>query len=189
MNENLWEAVGAQVARGELGGAVQHLEERLSNCSTPRFKALIGGQFSNDPRHVAEEISQFISACEKSFEVKAVYLEMNGFDINPHRWYFDLFGYKTYVDNAETFDWLSEWDSDHWPDVTLTGLENVQGDFVWYSSALKTEDADEAVEFAIPLVMCKFAGLIAAATSTGIVQKHIPIFATAHDFDIIPKIA
>jgi hypothetical protein len=39
------------------------------------------------------KFNRFISSSERGFPVKAVYLEMNGFDLNYDRWYFDYFAY------------------------------------------------------------------------------------------------
>jgi len=149
-------------------------------------------QFQQRSQDVANEIGRFIHECEKGFSVGAVYLEMNGFDINPDKWYFDFFGYRNYPEDPEDLDWLSNWDSlGEWPNMTLTGLESVQSDFAWYTGretqGYKDQDAEEAAEFAELLVMCKFSGLIEEAVKTGLIKKHVPIFATAHDFDIVPR--
>lgn len=47
--------------------------------------------------------------------------------------------------------------------------------------------ANEAASYATPLVMCRFAELISHAVNSRLVQFRIPILATAHDFDIIPR--
>jgi hypothetical protein len=178
---------------GRIKDAVQYLERGLNNCTSARFRELVSGNFSNDPTDIAKEIGRFIHECEKSFPVGAVYLEMNGFDINPDRWYFDFFGYRNYVEDPEDLGWLSDWDSREWPDTTLTGLKNVQSDFAWYTGhetqGYKDHDAQEAAGFAELLVMCKFSGLVEEAVKTGLIKKHVPILATAHDFDIVPRFA
>jgi hypothetical protein len=193
MKSELWKRVEALVRSGRITDAVQYLERGLSNCTSPRFKALVGGNFSNDPKDVAKEIGRFIHVCEKSFPVGAVYLEMNGFDINPDRWYFDFFAYRSYVGDSKDLDWLSEWDSGEWPEATLTGLEEVQSDFAWYTGhktkGYEDEIAQEAADFADLLVMCKFAGLIEEAVKTGLIEPRVPILATAHDFDIVARFA
>ena len=66
------------------------------------------------------------------FDVKAVYLEMNGFDINYDRWYCDFFAYSCYEPDVEKTDWLCEWQSGDWPQYELLGLESAQEAFAWY---------------------------------------------------------
>jgi hypothetical protein len=193
MDIELWRKVDDFVRSGQTKAAVCFLEQGLSGCASTRFKALIGCGFSNNPKALAEEVNRFIRKCETSFPVKAVYLEMNGFDINPDRWYFDFFAYSSYTADSPDLDWLAEWDSMDWPDVTLNGLEKVQEDFGWYTGqetkGYKDTDARVAADFANLLVMCKFASLIEDAAGSGIIDKTVPILATAHDFDIVARFA
>ena len=118
-----------------------------------------------------------------------MYLEMNGFDINPDRWYFDYFAYATFVEDDTELDWLSEWDSGAWPETTLHGLEAAQEDYAWFSNRRGHEDpsASEAASYATPLVMCRFADLIGEAVRAGQDRLQIPILATAHDFDMVAR--
>lgn len=189
MNINLWKSIDNLIFLGKLDKAISDLERDLASCKGSRFKSLISSDFTNDPIMIAEKINEFVSFCERNLEVKSIYLEMNGFDINPDRWYFDFFAYDTYEEDQEDLDWLSDWDSEYWPGITLVGLEEIQKDFDWYSNNSGYEDilAKEAEEYAVLLVMCKFARLIGAAVATGKIKKGIPILASAHDFDIIPR--
>lgn len=134
--EEVWEEVRALVEAGHVKGAVRHAELALAKCPCPRFKALIGATFSNDPSDIAREIGRFIGACEKRFPVQAVYLEMTGFHMPD--WGFDCFGYRKYIEDPADLDWLCAWDSDdwpeirYWPEIKLTGLEEVvEDDFAW----------------------------------------------------------
>ena len=93
MNVELWKKIDSLIIQGKLNKAITDLESDLASCKSERFKSLIGSNFTNDPIEIAEKINEFISFCEKKFEVRSIYLEMNGFDINPDRWYFDFFAY------------------------------------------------------------------------------------------------
>ena len=105
--------------------AILFLEASLAQCEGHGFKSLIGADFTNVPDRIAGNINDLINFCDRRFDVRAVYLEMNGFDINIGRWYFDLFAYRQYIKAPEDVDWLGEWESPAWPDITLTGLEQV----------------------------------------------------------------
>ena len=189
MNIDLWEKISILITQGKLEESINYLESNLASCKSNWFKSLIGSDFTNDPVEIAEEINEFIHSCELDFNVRSIYLEMNGFDINPDRWYFDFFAYDTYAEDAEDLDWLSDWDSEIWPEITLEGLEEIQNDFDWYNKNSGFNDAlaQEANEYAVLLVMCKFANLIGKAVATDKIKKGIPVLATAHDFDIIPR--
>ncbi len=189
MEMRLWNAVDRRVRKSEIGGAITFLEERLAKEMTNRFKAMLGRGFTNTPSRVLSSINGFIDECATKFDVKAVYLEMNGFDINPGRWYFDSFGYASYGADPKDLEWLCEWQSADWPDVTLKGLERVQADFEWYhaSEVWNKKSSVRAYELAVLLVMCKYVSLIESALSAGTRSRPIPVLATAHEFDIVGR--
>lgn len=185
MSTELWESTSSLIAENRLSEAIFEVEARLQSLGTDRFVTLIGRPFTNTPDSVAEAIAAFITS--QSFRVGAAYLEMNGFDINPGRWFFDFFAYSTFQGHDD-LDWLSDWESPSWPDVTLTGLEDGQADFEWF---MNQEDIDpiveEAQEVAILLVMCRFMQLIASAFPL-IAQRtdvSFTLLATTHDSDTI----
>lgn len=185
MEQRVWATVDRYVKARKLDQAVRYLERRLRTAKSRRFDALLGTAFSNDAVSVAKSIEAFRAA--QRFPVKAIYLEMNGFDINPDRWHFDYFGYDSY--DKSDLDWLSDFAMSDFPSTTLTGLEKVQKVYAWYSNrgGYKDPDAKAAATFATLLVMCRFAQLIELAVNSGAVAFGIPILATAHDFDIVPR--
>jgi hypothetical protein len=150
---------------------------------------LLDYNFSNAPKRILSAINKFMDACSKQFAIKAVYLEMNGFDINPDRWYFDSFGYAKYGADPQDLEWLCYWQSHNWPQVTLKGLEEVQADFEWYHAKeiWKNKKLDRAYELALLLVMSKFVCLIESALGVGERSRPIPVLATAHEFDIVGR--
>ena len=188
MSTRLWNTVDRRFLASDIDGAIRYLEKHLRNESTERFKGLIGAQFTNKPSVILSGINRFIQSCGQSFTIKAVYLEMNGFDINYNRWYFDFFGYKAYYEQDD-LDWLSDWESEDWRRGTLKGLESIQADFRWYHEQNIWQDKkyEKTYEIAILLVMTKFVALIQSALRAGPLIKPIPVLATAHDFDIIGR--
>lgn len=190
MNDwDLWRSVDRHFRESDFVGAVDLLERRLAGSDCERFKGLIGNGFRNDPRMILASINGFIELCETHFAIEAVYLEMNGFDINPDRWYFDSSGYTSYGSDPDDLEWLCTWESPLSPEVTLTGLEAVQADFEWYHTNEVYNDHrfTPAYDAAVLLVMCKFASLVKSGLTSGPLSKAIPILATAHDFDIVGR--
>jgi hypothetical protein len=189
VNIRLWKAIDKRFRNSDIDGAIRSLEGLLSKEVVGHFKELIGLQFSNSPSSVLSEINKFVRACERSFDLKAVYLEMNGFDINYDRWYFDSFGYEKYGEGLDDSEWLCEWQSEDWKRVRLRGLEKIQKDFEWYHTReiWKDKKYKRAYELALLLVMAKYVSLIQAALGSGKLVKPVPILATAHDFDIIGR--
>lgn len=189
MEMRLWTAVDRRFRKSDISGAIGFLEERLAKEKTVRFKGLLEKGFTNRPANILSAINKFIDGCGKKFDVKAVYLEMNGFDVNTDRWYFDSFGYTKYGSDPEDIEWICEWQSPDWPQVTLKGLETVQADFEWYHAKEIWNDKkmERAYDLAVLLVMCKFVSLIESALAAGSRSKPIPVLATAHDFDILGR--
>jgi len=116
-----WRHVEAEFRKGNIERAVKDLEGSLAAQDVDRFRNLIGAEFSNPPAEVLGAINELTDSCNRSFDLQMVYLEMNGFDINYERWYFDFFGYAQRPGDPEDLDWLCDWQSDQWPGVTLTG--------------------------------------------------------------------
>ncbi len=106
---------------------------------------------------------------------------MNGFNINADRWFFDVFAYEQYGGHND-YNWLSDWQSQYYPEMTITGLEPLQevyaGDAFWsgkYAAACDLTDL---------LVVIKFQDLIRRAVPH-MRELEFPLLATAHDFDFI----
>jgi len=188
MTPSLWHAVHERFAEGDVPAAVEFLEQFLASHEAQRFSCLPGLSFSNSRTMVLSEINKFIEATDAQFDVKAVYLEMNGFDINYHRWYFDFFAYSKYEPGAEETDWLSEWQSKDWPQFNLLGMEPAQEAFAWYHGQQiyrSQPELDPVYEASMLLVMAKFAAFVGSSLKCGTLVRSIPIFATAHDFESI----
>lgn len=120
------------------------------------FHLVLESEFSNDPAEVAAYFDAFFEHESKRMTVAAIYTETNGFDINPYRWYFDLFGY-TSDGGLDDPEWICDWQSDKWPDCTLTGMEELQK--VYDSTKL----GSEAAYLSSLLVVIKFQKLIFSA--------------------------
>lgn len=116
--------------------------------------------------------------------VMAVYTEMNGFDINPDRWYCDLFAYES-DGGTDDFDWISDWQSELFEDYTITGLERLQA--VYASKAFHNPANEDARYLSSLLVVTKFQRFmqVAAARMTDL---RVPLYVTAHDFDYIARV-
>ncbi len=177
----LWHEVAKRIQNpNEAGSFIGHWMER---CKDRTFNGLITADFSNPASQIQDSVAAFCNACRKTFDLKAIYLEMNGFDINPDRWYFDFFGYDSI--HEDDIDWLCNWQSAYYPGVTLTGLEATQA---LYASYMEKEfyvdkEKKENERLANLMVMAKFCKLIDESLDVDLLKVHV--YATAHEFDII----
>ncbi len=163
---------------GDLAECDKRVSAALASQPSGPFHLALDMRFTNAPEQVAEHFDRFI---RRDQTLAAVYTETNGFDINPKRWFFELFGYRKYGGVGE-FDWIAEWDTPPFRDVTLTGMERLQK--VYASRAFKDKKNREAADYASLLVVVRFQQLIqASAPMMGLLS--FPLLATSHDYDFI----
>lgn len=124
----------------------------------------------------------------KEVKPAAYYCEMNGFTINYDRWYIELFSFENY--SLEDWEWLCDFYDMTAAGLTITGFEDIQKAF---------EDVHENDRFEEPnilksyyvcelLVILRLQELFREAYKTAANDwNSIPMFVTAHDYDLIYK--
>lgn len=189
MNVDLWQTVDTYLRSNDVNGAAADLESRLRATATDRFASLADSHFTNSPCNLLAHINDFLAACQSQFDVRSAYLEMNGFDINYDRWYFDSFAYADYSGDPNDLDWLCDWTSPNWNQFTLNGLEQTQDDFRWYmeNKIYKNKTHDTEKEIATLLVMLRFVQLVHSSLDAGTLILPVPLLATAHDFEMFGR--
>src|SRR5687767_5889626 len=126
---------------GNLRQCDEHIAGVLRGLPTSPFHIALDLHFTNPPDEVGKQFDAFFLRERSRFSIAAAYTETNGFDINPDRWYFDFFAYDAYG-GTDDFDWLSDWTSDSWPEMTLTGMETLQA--VYASDAFQDRSNNDA---------------------------------------------
>lgn len=170
--------------RGEFDHCERMACDALNALPLSPFHLATSLSITNNPVAVAQHFDEFYSRENRRFSVRAVYTEMNGFDINPDRWFCDLFAYDL-DGELEDFDWLCEWKSEPSPDVTITGLEELQA--VYDSNAFKDPANCDASYLSSIVVVTKFQKFMQTA-ALSMEQLNVPLYATAHDFDYIARL-
>jgi hypothetical protein len=154
----------------------------LCQKRTP-FNAVTWATFSNSPKRIAKKLDQIIEQESKKFTVAAIYVETNGFYINPDGWYFSGFAYKSYGGH-EDYDWLAYPDYEDPLEITLTGMEGLQQIYTEYYT--KPGIPEGVKDYCDLLVVCKFQDLIRRSIRF-MHTRNIPILATGHDYDFIAE--
>lgn len=147
------------------------------------FHAVLDLAITNDPQDVALHFDRFFELEAARLSIAAVYTEMNGFDINPDRWYCDCFAYSAYGGH-EDYDWLSDWQSERFDDYTIKGLEELQK--IYAGEAFLDDSYSDASHLTSLLVVVKFQRLIERA-SQSMKRLYVPLLSTAHGFDFIAE--
>ena|SRR5262245_10026341 len=177
----LQEELAPVLLSGDVAGCENAVATRLKELPHSPFHIVLNLSITNSPEEIASHFDGFFNKEKERFRIATAYTEMNGFDINPDRWFFDVFAYEQYGGHND-YDWLSDWQSHYYPDMTLTGLEALQE--VYADDASGAVELNDARSLAGLLVVIKFQDLICRA-APHIRELQFSLLATAHDYDFI----
>ncbi len=153
----------------------------LKKLPSSLFHIAIELPIDNDPANAARHFDRFFDLESARFQIGAAYTKMNGFDINPDRWYCDLFAYAT-DGGLEEQDWLSDWQSNRFEEYPISGLEPLQR--VYASNAFGKTVNQSASDMSSLLVVIKFQAFM-QRTVAHMKTLQFPLYVTAHDYDFI----
>lgn len=171
-----------RLARGDISGCESAAVEVLLKLPKSPFHIAAKLEISNDPAEAARHFDNFYRVESKRIAVKAVYTEMNGFDINPGHWHCDLFAY-TSDDGLDDPDWLSDWQSEDFEAYPITGLEPLQKVYAGKASSAFSDARDVCSV----VVVAKFQSFMQRAAKK-MRSLRVPLYVTAHDYDYIARI-
>ncbi|HEY7236295.1 MAG TPA: hypothetical protein VH539_19195 [Gemmatimonadaceae bacterium] len=177
----LQEQLEPALRAGDLAQCERAVAASLATLPPSPFHVALDLAIANPPVAVAAHCDRFFRREEARYRVGAAYAEMNGFDINPDRWFFDLFAYEYYGGTAY-HEWLPEWRSEPYDDLTIRGLEPLQA--VYAHADLTDRAFEDAAYVAGLLVVVKFQKLIQRAAPS-MRELHCPLLATAHEYQFI----
>jgi hypothetical protein len=182
---------GLTVPHRKLLECIASLEDALRFLRHTPYHEVIGLSFLHQRSEVSQFMVNFYRVAKTEREVRAMYFGMNGFDINPERWYFNGFAYEKggrLWDLAWETDWLSGWDASS-DEFTLTGMEAVQQAFEKLPYGSSSLGVRLAAELASHLVVARFDQLIEAAHQLAKADarefERVPVLCTAHDWDVL----
>ena len=166
---------------GNLDACVKRVELELDKIPPSPFHLIKEENFTNDPKQVAQFVDSFIENIRIKYEIKAIYAETNGFDINPDRWFFDLFAFEEYG-GRDDYDWLANYSSVFDQSMVLKSMEELQS--VYASKAGINLEYTEARGLSSLLIVIKFQKLIQSSVPN---MKYLqfPLLVTSHDYDFI----
>ena len=134
------------------------------------FHVALDLSISTPSAEVAEFFDGFFQQEASHFKMEAAYTEMVGL------WNFNAFGYSQYGGHDD-YEWLTDWQSRPYDDMTLTGLEPLQ-------EARYDQEFREAYYVAHLLAIAKFQDLIRRAASQ-MRELRFPLLATGHEYEFI----
>jgi hypothetical protein len=178
------------VPHGRLAECIEYLEEGLRALQPTPYHRVLGRSFLPQTDALAAWLADFCRKADVTgLGLAAVYLEMNGFAINPQEWHCNIFGYKT-AGSLWKLEWLASWDAERAERFVLDGMEPVQEAYAELfrgeEQPLSVELAEEVAEH---LVTARFMELVAASHAAAKLLfdglRGFRVLASAHDWDTV----
>ena len=181
-----WDIAHTNIIAGNVDQAVHELSKIVKSQNVKEFMPVLDLNFDVIVNDFEQSVADFVSACRANFTVKSVYLEMNGFDINYDRWYFDYFAYDTVGQTPEDLEWLCEWQSGQWPETELVNTLESRGVFEWYHENkiyARHKEYSDLYSTCSLLVHCKFIQFVNQELGTSNKLQGVKIYSAAHGFE------
>jgi hypothetical protein len=169
---------------GNLAQCERMLAAQLATLPRSPYHIVLELSITTKQKAVAEWFDTFFREQSARFEIRSAYTEMNGFCINPDRWFFNAFAYQGYGGH-DNYGWLADWQSEDSESVDIEGLEALQQ--VYDSDAFGDARFSDACDITDLLVVVKFQNFIQNA-SRYMQELRFPLLVTAHDFDFIHEV-
>ncbi|KAA5547460.1 hypothetical protein [Adhaeribacter rhizoryzae] len=192
MNFDFAEQINPYLEKHDHPTAISIAEEALQNIPTTKFHSILGKSLMHHAVGLANWIGNFHESVSEGLEVKALYFEMNEFDINTDMWYIDGFAFSEDGGlDPEDMDWLSEVSLE-----TITTEEYVIGGYEILQDAFEniepdTDELQDARDWCEQIVIARFMELMRAAHLEAKSQKmnwaNLPLYYTEHSYDFIVK--
>lgn len=206
MNFELADKLSELLESQKLDEAIAMAEQELKNIPTTDFHKILDKNLLHLTSNLAKHIKEFDKSTKdvlkkkqgfikslfgsgKDVKPAAYYCEMNGFTINYDRWFIDLFSFENY--SLTDWEWLSDFYDSTANDLTITGFEEIQKAFedVHENNRFEEPNIDKAYEVCELLVILRLQELFRETykLNQGDLDK-IPMFITAHDYELIYKV-
>ncbi|MCL9805875.1 hypothetical protein NAT51_10100 [Flavobacterium amniphilum] len=179
------------VKTGNIQDAIRKTEEKFKTIGETDFHKVIG----RDLLHLKNDVNEFLnSLLEKSKEnldddIKAIYVEMNGFTINHDVWFTTGFSF-TFCNDSENTDWLADYDYFFEMVMVISGFEDLQKIYEDYMSNEKwdIEGLELASDFCALLITLRLLELFKVSFEKFTTKSEwtkIPVFVTSHDSETL----
>lgn len=174
--------------------ALETAEEELKKTPVTDFHEVLGKPLTDQANDLAAWVENFYQVASKKIKIKALYFEMNGFDINTDLWYLDGFAYsKDGGLDLDDMDWLTDFETDSQTETrtlfVIEGYEKLQTAFE--TIELKNDDLQNARDWCEHIIIARFMELMRMAHLVAKKQElkwaTVPIYFTEHDYDIIVR--
>jgi len=198
MNFDFAEKINSDLEILDFEKAINIAEKELEKITPTEFHEIIGKPFTNSVDDLVNWIDDFYKETSKKIEIKAMYFEMNEFDINTDVWYIDGNAYKKDDGlDLDDMEWLSDCERDAMTtnEFVLTGYEKFQTLFETIEEKEEndewTDEMQDARDWCEQIIISRFMELMKKAHETAKERKldwgNIPVYFTEHAYDFTVK--
>lgn len=198
MNWKFAEQINPDLEKFEFGRALNIAETELKKIPTTEFHSIISQSLIQQTDSLVTWIDNFYKTISKQINIKALYFEMNEFDINTKTWYVDGFAFSEDGGlDLDDMEWLCDVTRERMTnkEFILTGYEKIQQAFANTEEQIENNELPEEVQNARDwteqIIIARFMELMRTAHLTArqrnLVWATIPIYFTEHSYDFIAK--
>lgn len=194
MNFKFCEKINPSLEKLDFQNAIKIAETALRKIPDSAFHSILDKSLIDQAYEFAEWIDIFYEKASKKMEIKALYFEMNEFDINTESWYIDSFAYKQDGGlDEEDMEWLCDFETDSEKETEtvfeIEGYEKLQNAFE--NIELTTKNLQNARDWCEQIIIARFMELMRTthliAKTKNLNWANIPFYFTEHSYDFIVK--
>ncbi|RNI25916.1 hypothetical protein [Rufibacter latericius] len=190
MNFDFAEQINPFLEVHAYSNAIELAETALQKITFTDFHAVLGQSLVHQSGALTVWMDEFYANVSKEIAVKAMYFEMNEFDINTDYWYIDGFAFiEDGGWDLEDMEWLSEASEE-----TMTSGEFILKGYEQLQEAFENEDSDSAEaenarDWCEQIVIARFMELMRTAhlkaKDQNLEWADIPLYYSIHGYDFI----
>ncbi len=198
MNFKFAEQINPDIENFDFSKALNIGETALKQIPMTDFHFVIGQSLIHEADSLVTWIDNFYKLTLKKIDIKALYFEMNEFDINTGTWYIDGFAFNE-DGGLDLYDmeWLCDVTRETMTstEFVLTGYEKLQQSFADIEEQDENDelsaDLQNARDWAEQIIITRFMELMRTghikAKEQNLGWAKIPIYFTEHSYDFVVK--
>jgi hypothetical protein len=190
MNFDFALQINPSLEKLDFSTALNIAETALKRISTTEYHSVLGKSFLGHADNLTVWVENFYQTMAKQMDVKALYFEMNEFDINTDIWYIDGFAYDQDGGlDLNDMEWLSDVTVNQvtGKEFVLYGFEELQ--IAFRDKYAKNGSLREARDWCEQIIITRFMELMRAAhlkaEERNLPWAKVPVYFTEHSYDFV----
>jgi len=197
MNFDFADLINPLLEQQDFIGAINLSETEMRKIPQTKYHEILEESIINPVSELALWIEDFYQSAKEKKSTETFYFEVNGFVINPDKWYIDGFAYEkdgglNLIDIAH-MDWLCDNFDVRQAPFVIKGLGRLQE--VYFEESMLHEESmmedalQNASDWCEQLIVVKFLQFMCKAHLLAKEKSYecacIPIYFSVHDYEII----